>query len=264
MSAASVRTYRLASWNVNGIRAVHKKGFPEWLESSGLDIVCLQETKISSDQLTLMLTQPAGGYKTYWCHAERKGYSGVAIFTKEEPISVTQGLGIERFDAEGRTIIAEYPDFVLYNIYYPNGKRDDERLQYKMDFYHAFLGHAEAMRAQGKRIVVCGDFNTAHHPIDLARPKANEKISGFLPIERAWMDTFTASGYLDTLRLIKPDVPELYTWWDQQSRARERNVGWRIDYFFVSEELRPYVADAGILADVLGSDHCPVTLALNF
>jgi exodeoxyribonuclease-3 len=253
---------RLVSWNVNGIRACCRKGFLDWLDAQRPDILGIQETKLTQDDLVDDITAPPG-YRTYWSHAEKKGYSGVAIYTREAPIEVTEGLGIARFDAEGRTLIADYGDFVLYNIYYPNGQRSDERLQYKMDFYAAFLEHVNHMRDVGKRIVVCGDFNTAHQAIDLARPKENEKVSGFLPQERAWMDAFVAAGYLDTFRLLTPEGSGHYSWWNQRSRARERNVGWRIDYFFVTQALTAHVADAAIRPEVLGSDHCPVTLNLS-
>ncbi len=256
------KTVKLVSWNVNGFRAILKKGFFDWLEQAQPDVLGLQETKIQSQQLTLdMVCVP--GYQCYWSHAQKAGYSGVAIYTKEEPLSVTEGLNNEAFDQEGRVLVAEYPEFVLYNIYYPNGQRSEERLQYKLGFYDVFLEHAENLRKQGKRIVVCGDFNTAHHPIDLARPKENEKTSGFLPIERAWMDRFVSHGYIDTFRAFNQN-PHEYSWWNMRTRARERNVGWRIDYFFVSEELRGNLANATIEQHVMGSDHCPVTLELKF
>ncbi len=256
------RSVRLYSWNVNGIRAAIKKGFWEWMAAEQPDVLGLQETKISGDQLTLEMVQREG-YHVYWAHAEKRGYSGVAIFSKTEPLNVTEGLGIDRFDAEGRVLIAEYPEFVYYTIYYPNGQRDDERLHYKLDFYDAFLDHAEAMRAQGKRLIVCGDFNTAHYPIDLARPKANEKTSGFLPIERAWMDKFAACGYVDTFRALHPDEPDQYSWWNMRARARERNVGWRIDYLFTTPDLKDTITEARIHPDVTGSDHCPVSVTLT-
>lgn len=254
---------RLVSWNVNGIRAVIKKGFFEWLHEAQPDILGLQETKISDHQLTPEMIAPEG-YHTYWSHANKKGYSGVAIFTKEKPIAVTEGFGIPAWDDEGRTLIAEYKDFVLYNIYYPNGGRGDERLQYKMGFYDVFLEHIEAMRAQGKKVIACGDFNTAHHPIDLARPKENEKISGFMPMERAWLDKFVSHGYIDTFRHFYPNEAAQYSWWNTRTFARERNVGWRIDYFYTSPELKANLVDAAIEPEVMGSDHCPVTLTLEF
>lgn len=252
---------KLASWNVNGIRAASKKGFFDWLETYSPDIVGIQETKISKDQLTASLAQPPG-YKSYFSHAEKRGYSGVALYTKQEPDLVEYGLGIPRFDQEGRTVIAHFGDLVLYNIYYPNGKASDIRLQYKMDFYDAFLKHALKMKKKGKQILVCGDFNTAHKAIDLARPKDNEKLSGFLPQERAWMDEFVSSGFVDTFRHFS-DKPDNYSWWHMRTRARERNVGWRIDYFFASQNLLPKLKEADIQSDILGSDHCPVRLTIS-
>jgi len=261
--AVSTSTLRLYSWNVNGIRATIKKGLWDWMMTESPDILGLQETKISSDQLTLDMTQRLG-YQSYWSHAEKKGYSGVAIYTKIPPINVTEGLGIERFDREGRVLVAEYDRFYLYVVYFPNGQRDAERLQYKLDFYQAFIDHANALQATGKPVVFCGDVNTAHHPIDLARPKANETTSGFLPIERAWMDRVVEAGYIDTFRHLNPTQTEAYSWWNMRAMARERNVGWRIDYFFISPHLLPHLAEARIHPDVMGSDHCPVSLTLMF
>ncbi len=252
---------KLASWNVNGIRAASKKGLFEWMEKSKSDIVCLQESKIAAVDLVNELTE-RHGYTSYWSHAEKKGYSGVVIYTKEKPLSIKHGFGIERFDSEGRTLIAEYADFVLYNIYFPNGKKDSDRLQYKMDFYDAFLKHATALRKKGKSLIICGDYNTAHKEIDLARPKENEDESGFLPMERAWMDKLVKSGYIDTFRLFNND-PHNYTWWHMRTAARERNVGWRIDYFFASDDMEKKLAAASIESKVMGSDHCPVTLELK-
>lgn len=255
--------YKLMSWNVNGIRSVWKKGFSEWLQKEQPDVLGIQESKISDDQVTLDMRFPEG-YSTYWTHAEKKGYSGVALFCRTTPDHVQEGLGIPAFDTEGRTLIAEYPEFTLFNIYYPNGQRDDIRLDYKLRFYDAFLEVAERTRAQGKGLVMCGDFNTAHHPIDLARPKENEKISGFLPIERAWMDKFVEAGYIDTFRHLYPEAKDHYSWWNVRSRARERNVGWRIDYFFISPDLKDNLKSAAIHPDVMGSDHCPVSIELAF
>jgi exodeoxyribonuclease-3 len=252
---------KLVSWNVNGIRAVSKKGFFEWMEETRPDILGLQETKISSDQLTEGLIKRKG-YKSYFSHAEKRGYSGVALYTKEEPISVQEGFGVPRFDSEGRTLVADFGDFVIANIYFPNGAQNEERLQYKLDFYDAFYKWANKLVKEGKKLTVCGDYNTAHKAIDLARPKENEKISGFLPVERAWMDKFVKAGWSDTFRLIN-DKPEQYSWWHMRTNARERNVGWRIDYFFTSKNLTDQVDGATIEQDVHGSDHCPVTLTLK-
>jgi exodeoxyribonuclease-3 len=251
---------RLISWNVNGIRAVSKKGFSEWFAAESPDILCLQETKAHPEQLDETLLHPAG-YHSYWSSAEKKGYSGVVTYTKQEPLSVQYGFGIPRFDSEGRIVITEFKEFTLLNIYFPNGKKDDIRLQYKMDFYAATLDHCTKLRKAGKKVIICGDVNTAHKEIDLARPKENSDTSGFLPIERAWIDEFLAAGYIDTLRQIT-DQPELYSWWDYKTGARERNTGWRIDYFYISEDLKQKLKDAFILTKVYGSDHCPVGIEL--
>ncbi len=251
---------RILSWNVNGLRAVLKKGFLEWFTKEQPDILCLQETKAQEDQLPDEIKN-VDGYHSYFSSAVKKGYSGVAIYTKEKPKNVKKGFGIERFDSEGRILIAEYKNFVLFNIYYPNGKAREERLKYKMDFYDAFLDYVNKLKKKGKNIIICGDVNTAHKEIDLARPKENEKISGFLPEERAWMDKFIAHGYLDTFRMFNQE-PNNYTWWDQLTRARERNVGWRIDYFFINEKMKNKIKDAFIMPEVMGSDHCPIGIEI--
>lgn len=253
---------RLISWNVNGIRAVQKKGFVEWLQSSGGDVVCIQETKAHKEQLDdeLIHVEP---YTSEWFSAEKKGYSSVATYSKIADYSVIKGFGIERFDSEGRVLRHDFAEFTLFNIYFPNGQRGDERLMYKMDFYAAALEHFEALRKAGRKLIICGDVNTAHKPIDLARPKENEKTSGFLPIERDWMDEFVDAGYIDTFRMFNQESDQ-YSWWNMRTRARERNVGWRIDYFFVSEELRENVKNAFIWQDVMGSDHCPVGIEIEF
>jgi exodeoxyribonuclease-3 len=249
-------TWKLLSWNVNGIRAVQNKGFMDWFTAQDADMVFLQETKAHLEQIPQPLTC-IPGYECIFSCGERKGYSGVALFAKHKPLSVTMGFGAkEEFDKEGRIICAEYETFVIYGIYFPNGGSGPERLQFKMDFYDAFLDHAEAWRAKGKEVIVCGDVNTAHKPIDLARPKENVNTSGFMPIERAWVDTLVDHGYVDTLRIYQPETEGLYSYWDQRFRARDRNVGWRIDYFFVTEGLKDKVKDAFIQSDVLGSDHC--------
>ncbi len=248
---------KLYSWNVNGIRAAHKKGFLDWLLTEQPDILGIQEIKAMPAQLPFELLE-IPGYYIQWNPAQRKGYSGTALFTKSKPISIRNGMGIKKFDSEGRTIIAEYPDFVFMNIYYPNGKMNAERLRFKMDFYDAFLEKADELKSQGKNLIITGDFNTAHEEIDLARPKQNETVSGFLPEERAWLDRFISHGYVDTFRYFHPDEPDHYTWWSMRANARANNVGWRIDYFFVNEEFLPRVKNAFILHDVKGSDHCPL------
>ena len=252
---------RIMSWNVNGIRAVHKKGFVEWFAQAAPDVLCIQETKASPGQLAPELTAVAG-YHAYFSSAERKGYSGVATYSKIEPKEVVYGFGVERCDNEGRILRMDYGGFLLFNIYFPNGKSADERLAYKMEFYDAFLEHLDRARSEGRHIIVCGDVNTAHKEIDIARPKANEKISGFLPSERAWMDKWISHGYIDTFRMFCQD-PGQYTWWDARGGARERNVGWRIDYFFVDEGIKDKVKSAFILPDVMGSDHCPIGIEIS-
>jgi len=250
----------LFSWNVNGLRAAHSKGFLDWFLSRRPDILCVQETKAAEEQVPRELRE-VDGYHVFFSAAERRGYSGVALYSRPEPLAVRSGFGIPRFDAEGRTLIADYGEFILFNVYFPNGKQSRERLRFKMEFYDAFLDHAEALRRKGKGIIACGDFNTAHREIDLARPKENSKVSGFLPEERAWLDKFVAHGYSDTFRMFNRE-PGHYTWWDLKTRARERNIGWRIDYFFVSDELRDRVKAACILPEVTGSDHCPIGIEL--
>ncbi len=251
---------RIISWNVNGIRAIHKKGNFRWLLEYNPDIFCLQETKAKKEQIPAELIN-IDGYHAFFVSAEKKGYSGVATYTKIAPINVITSLGIEKFDREGRILLTEYKDFALFNIYFPNGKASKERLEYKLAFYDSFLKYADSLEKQGKSIIVCGDVNTAHKEIDLARPKENEKISGFLPEERAWIDKLLKKGYIDTFRIFNSE-PGHYTWWDLKTRARERNVGWRIDYFFVTEDLRENIKAAFIFPDVMGSDHCPLGIEI--
>lgn len=247
----------LLSWNVNGVRAAQKKGFLSWLETTSPDILCIQETKAHIEQLSAELLHP-NGYLGIWNSAARRGYSGVATFTKEKPLLEVSDFGDEILDGEGRVILTEHPDFFLFNVYVPNGGSGPERLKFKLKFYERFLDMMEDFRKRKKPIVLCGDVNTAHHPIDLARPKENEKISGFMPIERTWLDKLVERKYVDAFRYHHPDEAAQYTWWDMKSRARDRNVGWRIDYFWVSKEHADRVKDAFILSEVKGSDHCPV------
>ena len=255
------RTIRILSWNVNGIRAAHKKGFLDWLDSSSADIVCIQETKATPEQLSSELREPAA-YASYWHSADKKGYSGVAVYSREKPLQVETGLGVPRFDQEGRLIALKFPQFTLLNVYFPNGKQNEERLRFKLDFYDTFLEFVEGIRKKDPRLIFVGDVNTAHREIDLARPKENEKVSGFLPVERAWIDRAISVGYVDTFRSANPEAVQ-YSWWDLKSRARERNVGWRIDYVFVARELHPRVKSAFILPEIMGSDHCPIGIDLE-
>jgi len=252
---------RLFSWNVNGLRAVLKKGFLDFFDEHRPDILGLQETKAQEFQVVEGL-KPLIGYHQIFSSAEKKGYSGVALFSREKPQTVSLSLGRNEFDTEGRVIRADFEGFTLFNVYFPNGKSRPERLQYKMDFYDHFLDVCQGLLQNGRNVVVCGDVNTAHKEIDLARPKENRKISGFLPEECAWIDRFLAAGFSDIFRELHPE-PQQYTWWDMQSGARARNVGWRIDYFYVSDSLRKRVKNASILPQVLGSDHCPVGLELQ-
>jgi exodeoxyribonuclease-3 len=256
------KTYRILSWNVNGLRAVLKKGFLTWFKKDSADILCLQEIKAMASQLAPdVLHYP--GYDVQINSAERPGYSGVATFSKEKPRSVKTGFGVPRFDLEGRILQTDYPEFTLFNIYFPNGKGSPERLKYKMDFYEEALKRFMKLRRQGVKLVICGDVNTAHKEIDLARPRENSKISGFLPIERAWMDKWVSKSFVDSFRVFNLE-PNHYTWWDVISGARARNVGWRIDYFFISGDLLPNLDEAFILPEVQGSDHCPVGITLKF
>ncbi len=251
---------KLFSWNVNGIRALERKGFSSWLQSSGADIVMLQETKCSQDQLSDALCKPEGFY-TEWCSAEKKGYSGVATFSRI-PMTASRGLGDARFDAEGRVLISVFPEFTLFNIYFPSGNSGPVRIAFKLDFYKRFLEIVRGYIERGERVVVAGDVNTAYAEIDLARPRENRKTSGFLPEERAALGEFFAAGLVDTFRHVRPAEVK-YSWWSQVTFARERNIGWRLDYVLVSANLLPYVADADIHPDILGSDHCPVSLTLE-
>ena len=253
---------RLISWNVNGIRAIAKKGFAESLVSLDADIICLQETKAQPDQLPSDITE-LPGYKSYFHSADRKGYSGTAVYSRIEPLSVSFGLGEDRFDHEGRTIELDYGDFILYNIYFPNGGQGPERLQFKLEFYDCFLAKIAAQMKAGRNVIVCGDVNTAHREIDLANPAANAGISGFMPVERAYMDVFAEKGLVDSYRMLYPDKDKMYTWWSYKTFARNRNVGWRIDYFFVSALMTDRVLDTGMISEMEGSDHCPIFLELS-
>ncbi len=253
---------KFISWNVNGIRAIAKKGFSESLLAFDADIICLQETKALPEQLDQEITE-IPGYRSYFHSADRKGYSGTAVYSRVEPLKVSYGLGEDLFDHEGRTIEMDFGDFILYNIYFPNGGQGPERLAFKLAFYDCFLARIKGQMKDGRNIIICGDVNTAHREIDLANPKANAGISGFLPEERAYMDLFAEAGLVDTYRMLYPDKDKMYTWWSYKTFARNRNVGWRIDYFFVSESLKQRVMESGILSEIEGSDHCPIFLELS-
>ncbi len=255
---------RLFAWNVNGVRAAQRKGLLDWLQREKPDILGLSETKAAPAQLDEALRAPPG-YHSYWASAQRKGYSGTALFSRVRPRNVRSGLGIKEFDVEGRTIVADYGDFVLIVTYCPIGvKPGHPRQRYKMRYYAAFLRHCNQLRTAGKRIIFCGDINTAHRPIDLARPRHHDNSTGYLAIERAWLDEVAAAGYIDIFRARNPQRAGAYTFWSYRTRARARNIGWRFDYFFITPDLLDYVVDASIHSDVAGSDHCPVSLTLDF
>ena len=252
----------IISWNVNGIRAVDKKGNLAEVFHMKPDILCLQETKATPDQLSDELAKPEGYQAYFHFPTVKKGYSGVAIYSKEKPVKVTRDLGIEAFDQEGRVIMAEDKDFILTNCYFPNGGGAPERLRYKLDFYDYFLEYIDTLHKKHKNIIFCGDVNVAHTAIDLARPRENETHIGFLPIERAWIDKVISHGWVDVFRHFYPEKTETYTYWDMKSFARDRNVGWRIDYFFASPEALKKIKSIEILDNILGSDHCPVRIVL--
>ncbi len=258
---------RMISWNINGLRAHYKKGAWDFFLKEQPDFFCLQEIKCEAQELPDEVRAPSDYFSYFNSSKGRKGYSGVAIYSKHEPSKVVYDLGIPHLDQEGRMIELHFDDvfggLVLINLYFPNGGGGAERLAYKLAFYDAFLAHIDTLRKLGKKIVFCGDVNTAHTEIDLARPKENEKNTGFLPEERAWLDEVVDHGYVDTFRYLHPRKIDAYTYWDQKTRARERNVGWRIDYFFVSSELVPKVFSAVIHHEVLGSDHCPIEIEMK-
>ncbi len=254
---------KLISWNVNGIRAAETKGLYKFLQSESPDILCLQETKAQQDQLTEKFINPKD-YTSYFIQAEKKGYSGVVIYVKNSypaPLSVST-LNIPEFDDEGRSLFLEFPDFVFAGAYFPNSQSEGKRLDYKLRFCDAMMERCTALEADGKNVILCGDYNIAHKPIDLANPKRNEKNPGYLPEEREWMDAFTDSGWVDTFRKFNQD-PGQYTWWSYRFKAREKNIGWRIDYFCVNASFSSRVISSTIMAQVTGSDHCPLMLEVE-
>lgn len=254
---------KLLSWNVNGLRAVAKKGFLDRIWEIDPDIICLQEIKAKEEQLPSEVSI-IPGYRSYFFPAQQGGYSGVAVYSKLEPELVTYGLDEGRFDDEGRVLVVDYADFRLLTAYFPNGSKNQERLDYKMDFCRCLTQYCQEFlrKEPDKLLLVCGDVNTAHQEIDLARPKENSQRSGFLPLERSWLDDFLAIGMVDTFRFFNSQGGQ-YTWWDLKTRARERNVGWRIDYFFASAAHQARVLNAGILPEISGSDHCPTSLTIK-
>ncbi|MEL7627241.1 MAG: exodeoxyribonuclease III [Anaerolineaceae bacterium] len=252
---------RITTWNVNGIRAVVKKDGFDWMDEIKPDVLGLQEIKAKPEQVPeLLLEHPE--YQSFWHSAERAGYAGTAVLFKKEPLSIQTGLDKEEFDNEGRTIRVEYEDFFLYVIYFPNGGPDNWRVPFKLGFYERLLELCDEHHSRGQKVILTGDFNTAHNEIDLANPKSNSKRTGFLPEERAWIDKYLEHNFVDAYRTLYPDRVG-YTWWDYRTNARPRNVGWRLDYFLVSSELMPKVEAVEIHDEIMGSDHCPVSLILQ-
>jgi len=253
---------KITTWNVNGIRALLGKGVWEWVNDFRPDVLCLQEIKARPDQLSQEQHQVFEPYQAVWNPAQRPGYSGVLTLLKDLAFTTTLGLGIEEFDVEGRVIQTHFENFTLFNIYFPNGGRDHSRVPFKLDFYAALLDLCDAMHARGEQVVICGDINTAHQEIDLKNHKTNHNTTGFLPEERAWITQYLEHGFVDAFRALYPEK-EQYTWWTYIGNARARNVGWRLDYFLVSEGLMDRVQDVVIHDEVMGSDHCPVTLLIE-
>lgn len=249
---------KLISWNVNGLRACVKKGFLDYFNSVDADIFCVQETKLQAGQIDLDLP----GYNQYWCYAEKKGYSGTAMFTKKEPLSVSYGIGIEEHDHEGRVITAEFENYYVVTCYTPNSQNELARLDYRMSWEDAFRGYLKGLEKK-KPVIMCGDLNVAHEEIDLKNPKTNHMSAGFSDEERGKMTELLSSGFIDTFRHFYPDAVDRYSWWSYRAAARSRNVGWRIDYFIVSEALSGSLVDADIHSDIMGSDHCPVELMIK-
>ena len=255
------RELTIVSWNVNGIRAAERKGFLDWLAGCGADVVALQETKAAPEQLSDGLRLPPG-YSSEWAAAATKGYSGVVTYSRTPPLTATRGLGDPRFDSDGRVLVTRHPGFVFFNIYFPNGGRGPDWVDHKLAFYARFVEVVRELMAAGESVIVAGDVNTAFAEIDIARPKENVKQSGFMPVEREAMAAFFDAGLIDTYRLLNPTTVK-YSWWAAWGGARDRNIGWRLDYIMVSPDLRERIVAADIHCDVMGSDHCPVSLTLS-
>ncbi len=253
---------QITTWNVNGLRALFRKKADRWWREEQPDVLCLQEIRAQPEQLTEKQREALERNYSLWHSGKRPGYSGVTTFSETEPREIYKGIGDVKFDREGRLIQTIFPGFHLFNVYVPNGGRDLSRLDYKLEFYDHLLARCDDLHAQGEKVVICGDINTAHQAIDLRNPKENEVNTGFLPEERAWIDRFLAHGFLDPYRELYP-VREEYTWWTYRFNARKRDIGWRLDYFLISEGLMPQVEDVIIHTEVMGSDHCPVSLILN-
>ncbi len=252
---------KITTWNINGYRAILRKEALDWVSEVDPDVICLQEIKVKPEQISEH-EQNIEGYTAIWNSAERLGYSGTAVFVKNPPLEKEKGVGIEKFDVEGRVIRVRYPGFLIYNIYFPNGGQDNRRVPYKLEFYESLLDICDELHANGENIILTGDFNTAHHEIDLAHPKSNEKNTGFLPEERAWIDKYLEHGFVDIFRERYPERVA-YTWWTYRTKARAKNIGWRLDYFLISEKLVSKVEDVIVHSDIMGSDHCPVSLILK-
>jgi exodeoxyribonuclease-3 len=254
--------WRITTWNVNGLRAVLNKDGFDWLASMQPDVLCLQEIKAQPHQISEDQFDIFAGYQAGWNPAQRPGYSGVLTLTRKTPLESRTGLIDARFHGEGRVVVSRYPDFYLYNIYFPNGQRDHGRLAYKLDFYASLLDECDELHAKGEKLILCGDFNTAHQEIDLRNPKQNQTTSGFLPEERAWLDHYLEHGFVDAYRALYPERVQ-YTWWTYRMNARQRNIGWRLDFFMLSEGLMSRVKDVMIHEEIIGSDHCPVSIELD-
>lgn len=254
---------RLYSWNVNGIRASYKKGLLEFIEREDPDVLCLQETKAQVEQLTEEQIHPTGRI-SHWSSAERKGYSGTATLLKEDCLEVHHGIGKKEYDSEGRFVVTDHEDFLLYNIYFPNGSSKKERHDFKQEFLKDLVSHVQEKLDDGREVIITGDYNIAHTEMDVHDPERLSKVSGFLPEEREWFDSFLDMGFVDVWREMNPYEKDRYTWWDQRTRSRLSNRGWRIDYFCVSEGLAESVVDAGIMDEQEGSDHCPIFIELDF
>jgi exodeoxyribonuclease-3 len=253
---------RIVTWNVNGLRAVLAKGGFTWIQALKPDVICLQEIKARPEQLYGLIETAFDSFHASWHPAEKPGYSGVATLVWNEPVEFQIGLQVPRYDAEGRVIISRHPGFLLFNVYFPNGARDLSRLTYKLDFYADLLDLVDQLHAKGEKVVICGDFNTAHREIDLRNPKPNATTSGFLPEERAWIDKYLQHDLVDAYRVLYPERVQ-YTWWTYRLGARERNVGWRLDYYLISSQLVQQVEDVVIHTELTGSDHCPVSLIIQ-